>query len=326
MLSVLGLDDAEELAYRRLVAMPSGTAEDLADLLGVELVHATSVLNTLETKGLVARSTAGIERFVASPPAVALGALIVQQQEDLKQAQLEVGPLTESYRGTASERTLNDVIDVVRGSEAVAQRFAQLQRTAKHEVQVLVKADPAVVAPEDNVDEDIAVARGVKYRVAVERGLLQREGFFEGAADSIRKGVQVRVTQTVPLRLVIADRELALVPLRSSVDTHPEAGALLIHPSGLLDSLQSVFDFVWESATQLVVSSGKVTEDDTDRLNDLDAQVLSMLLAGLTDQAIGSQLHLSMRTVQRHVRALMDRARVDTRLQLGHYAARRGWL
>ena len=34
MLDVLGLDEAEERAYRRLIEMPSGTAEDLAGPLG----------------------------------------------------------------------------------------------------------------------------------------------------------------------------------------------------------------------------------------------------------------------------------------------------
>jgi hypothetical protein len=33
-----------------------------------------------------------------------------------------------------------------------------------------------------------------------------------------------------------------------------------------------------------------------------------------------------MRTVQRRVRHLMDVAKVETRMQLGFHAARRGWL
>src|SRR5262245_33715941 len=136
MLDVLGLDEPEELAYRRLIEVPSGTAEDLAAMVGYDAGQAAAVLATLESKGLVARSTTGAGRYVASPPAVALGALIVQRQEDLKRAQLELGALTEKYRGAAGERPGNDVIDVVRGPQAVAQRFAQLQRTAQREVQV----------------------------------------------------------------------------------------------------------------------------------------------------------------------------------------------
>jgi sugar-specific transcriptional regulator TrmB/DNA-binding CsgD family transcriptional regulator len=326
MLDVLGLDEAEERAYRRLIEMASGTAEDLATPLGYDLGRAASILSTLEAKGLVARSTSGPDRFVASPPAIALGALIVERQEELRSAQLELGALAALYRGAAGDRTLNEVVDVVHGPQAVAQRFAQLQRTAQREVQVLVKADIAVVPPEENVDEDVAVARGVLYRVVVERALLERPGMFEGAVDSLKHGVQVRATQSVPIRLVIADREIALVPLVASTDDDAEGGALLVHRSGLFNALQSMFDFVWESASRLVLTADNLGEDDGDRLDEMDAQVLSLLLAGLTDQAIGGQLGLSLRTVQRRVRLLMDRARVDTRLQLGYQASRRGWL
>jgi DNA-binding NarL/FixJ family response regulator len=61
-------------------------------------------------------------------------------------------------------------------------------------------------------------------------------------------------------------------------------------------------------------------------LPELDSRILGLLLAGLTDQAVANQLNLSMRTVQRRVRALMDLVSADTRLQLGFHAARRGWL
>jgi DNA-binding NarL/FixJ family response regulator len=50
------------------------------------------------------------------------------------------------------------------------------------------------------------------------------------------------------------------------------------------------------------------------------------LLAGLTDHAVANQLGLSMRSVQRRIRALMDLVAAETRLQLGFHAARRGWL
>jgi DNA-binding NarL/FixJ family response regulator len=50
------------------------------------------------------------------------------------------------------------------------------------------------------------------------------------------------------------------------------------------------------------------------------------LLAGLTDHAVANQLGLSMRSVQRRIRVLMDLVTAETRLQLGFHAARRGWL
>ena len=57
----------------------------------------------------------------------------------------------------------------------------------------------------------------------------------------------------------------------------------------------------------------------------LDRRILTLMLGGLTDQAVAAQLDISLRTVQRRVRQLEDLAGVRTRMQLGWYAARHDW-
>ncbi len=346
MLDVLGLEAEEERAYRFLVERSPGSAAGVADGTGLDLFDATRVLANLEAKGLVARAPGG--DFVASPPAVALGALMVERQQELRRAEVDLETLNGLYRQAVAERGSGDVIDVVRGPEAVAHRFAQLQRSAQQEIQMFVQAGIAVVSPDDNDDdESVAQARGVAYRVVLERAVLERPGFVAEAGKSVDRGMQLRVAKRVPVRLMIVDRELALVPLAGDGEKRGP-GALLIHTSPLLDALRSHFELVWQASTRLVLPGDETAvaanaaeggparadgaavgdvfdEQAGDTLEPLDATVLSLLLAGLTDQAVGSQLDLSLRTVQRRVRHLMDRAGVDTRLQLGHQAARRGW-
>lgn len=322
MLDVLGLDDAEERAYRHLVQSSPGSVADVAEATGLGLLPVTHALASLADKGLVARAAAG--GYVASPPQVALGALVVQRQQELRRAEMDLESLGGLYHQGVADRGSGDVIDVVSGAQAVAQRFAQLQQAARREVQVMVKTGVAVVSPDDNAEDESATqARGVSYCTLLEREVLERPGFVSQAESSLSGGMQVRVAKTLPIRLMMVDRELALVPL---APTGSDQGALLIHPSPLLDALQSMFDLVWQTAARLVLIGDGVGEADGDALEQTDATVLSLLLAGLTDQAVGKQLDLSMRTVQRRVRHLMDRAGVDTRVQLGHEAARRGWI
>jgi len=342
MLDVLGLAEDEERAYRFLVERSPGSATGVAEGTGLDLYDVTRVLAHLEAKGLVARAPGG--DFVASPPAVALGALMVERQQELRRAEVDLEALNGLYRQAVAERGSGEVIDVVRGPEAVAHRFAQLQRSAKDEIQMFVRAGIVVVSPDDNDDdEDVAQARGVRYRVVLERAVLERPGFVAQAGKSVDRGMQLRVAKALPVRLMIVDRELGLVPL-SGDGERQGPGALLIHSSPLLDALRGHFELVWQAATRLVLpgdgaaaeaaratAGADLSAEDLfdelagDTLEPLDATVLSLLLAGLTDQAVGSQLDLSLRTVQRRVRHLMDRAGVDTRLQLGHEAARRGW-
>jgi DNA-binding NarL/FixJ family response regulator len=61
-------------------------------------------------------------------------------------------------------------------------------------------------------------------------------------------------------------------------------------------------------------------------LNKLDGQLVSLLLTGLTDQAIAAHLGIGLRSVQRRVHDLMERTGAQTRIQLGWHAAHEGWL
>jgi len=327
VLEALGLGEDEERAYQRLVAGTSESAEDLAAALGLEAHAGATVLSDLEAKGLVARSVADPDRFAASPPAVALGAILAERQEALRRAEIQLTALAETYRTGADERALVDVIEVVHGPQAVAQRFLQLQRGARSEVLAFVKASVAVVSPEENVDEDRALERGVTYRLVIEARAFDRAGYFDEVRQLVDAGGACRIRDSVPIRLLVVDRELALLPLAGTDDRG--SGALLVHPSGLLDALVALFELAWDGG-QVFTPTGDSTGDwsdlDDSPLDEVDRQLLTLLFHGLTDQAIGGQLGMSQRTVQRRVRQLMERAGVSSRFQLGHAAAGRQWI
>ncbi|MET8520739.1 hypothetical protein OG801_08100 [Nocardioides sp. NBC_00163] len=326
MLDALGLDNLEETVYRQLVAAPSANLEELAEAADLDAYAVSAVLSALEGKGLVARASAGQDRYVASPPAVALGALLVQRQDELRRAQVEMTELAGLYRGSVARRDVADVVDVVHGTEAIAQRFAQLQYSAKKCIQALQKPQAAVVTREDADEaERAAIERGVRHDIVLERSVFDTPGIYESIDSGLEIGIELRVVPTVPLRAFIVDREIALIPLMNG-EHNTVQDALLLHPSGLLDAIIALFDLIWTSAPKLVATPEGTVETAADRLEPLDTKVLSLLLAGLTDASIGAQLGLSLRTVQRRVRQMMDRAQVDTRLQLGYEAGRRGWL
>jgi len=161
----------------------------------------------------------------------------------------------------------------------------------------------------------------------LERAVLAEPGAHDEAIHSLRSGLELRVVEELPLKLVLADSDLALVPLVTTTDAEP--GAVLLQRSGLVDALDALFESTWQRAYPLGLSSFEddaVPDDGSgERLSLLERQILSLLLAGLSDQAVATQLGLSLRTLQRHLRRLQDAAGVNTRMQLGWYAARNGW-
>ncbi|MEC4019908.1 helix-turn-helix domain-containing protein [Streptomyces sp. H27-D2] len=331
MLNAIGLDEVQESAYRVLVGLGAAEVSDLAHRLTLPEAEAERTLRRLERQGLAAQSSARPGRWVAAPPAVALGALLTQQRHELEQAELAAALLAEEYRAEATEPAVHDLVEVVTGASAVAHRFLQLQLGATEEVCALVTGNPTTVTGVENHAEARAAARGVRYRVVVEREVLSGPGGVEELAAALGRDERVRVVDRVPTKLVIADRTLAMVPLTRRT---AEPAALVVHASGLLESLMGLFEGVWRQALPMRLSAGtgsnggagEVLTEGPEAPDSTDLRVLSLLLAGLTDASVAKQLGLGLRTVQRRVKGLMELAGVTTRLQLGWHAYERGWV
>lgn len=317
MLRGIGLEEDQTRVYRALVARPSATAAELAPEVALPSAQVEAVVGELEALGLVARQGADPGRVVPSPPRVALGALLAEQERRLATARSGLEVLEATYRDGAAGRSAPDVVDLVLGGEAVRQRFAQLQAGARDEVRAFVRADAPFVSADENAEEDRALLRGVRYRIVVERPLVDRPGFLAQAAEVRTRGETVRVAARLPTRLLVVDGELALLPMRRP--SGDREGAILVHPSSLLDLLVDVFESTW-------VQAARLTGGETAAIEPLDRSLLTLLLVGLTDTRIAGQLGVSPRTVQRRVTALMGTARVATRFQLGAEAVRRGWV
>lgn len=323
VLGALGLEDTHEAAYRALVSVGAADVPDLARRLARGERDTEGVLRRLEQHGLAARSSARPGRWVAAPPGVALGALLTRQRHELEKAELAAALLAEEYRAAAAEPAVHDLVEVVTGGAAVAQRLLQLQLGAHDEVCALVTGDPVVVTGVENDAEERAADRSVRHRVVVERSVLDQPSGVTELAAALGRDEQVRVVDRVPAKLVVADRSLALVPLTSHSS---EPAALVVHAGGLLELLSGLFESVWRDALPLRLGASGVTGHGPQEPDGTDLEILSLLLAGLTDASVAKQLDLGLRTVQRRVKHLMELTGVTTRLQLGWHAYERDWV
>ncbi|MFJ6985478.1 MULTISPECIES: helix-turn-helix domain-containing protein [unclassified Streptomyces] len=323
MLGAIGLDETHEAAYRALVSVGAADVPALARRLARGEDATERTLRQLERHGLAAQSSGRPGRWVAAPPGVALGALLTQRRHELEKAELTAALLAEEYRAAAAEPSVHDLVEVVTGAAAVSQRFLQIQLGATREVCALVTGTPVAVTGTENDAEEQAAARGVRYRVVLERAVLDGPHGLTELSAALDRDEEVRVVDRVPTKLVVADRALALVPLTGR---SAEPAALVVHASGLLELLSGLFESVWRTALPLRLGADGVGEEGPDGPDPVDLEVLSLLLAGLTDASVAKQLDLGLRTVQRRVKRLMELTGVTTRLQLGWHAYERGWV
>lgn len=319
MLGAIGLDERQESAYRALVALGAAEIADLAHRLALPEPDTERTLRRLEQQGLAAQSSARTGRWVAAPPGVALAALLTQQRHELEQAELAAALLAQQYRTESDEPAVHDLIEVVTGASAVVRRFVQLRLGATQEVCALVTGRPIAVSGMEND----AAERGVAYRVVVEREVLTMPDGVTELSTALGRDEQVRVVERVPTKLVVADRTLAMVPLTGR---GAEPAAIVVHASGLLESLMGLFEAVWRDAMPLRLGSGGQIVEEVAGPDAIDLEILSLLLAGMTDASVAKQLDLGLRTVQRRVKGLMELTGVTTRLQLGWHAYAKGWV
>ncbi len=325
MLEAAGVTAVEEQVYGALVDSPADTAAAIATGLGLSLDETAVVLASLEAKGLMSRTADRTPRFLATPPDIAIEPLILQRQAELQETRRVVDELLRRYRASRRPREAAELVEVVVGRPAVAQRFQQLQRRAEREVLVLVKP-PFAIPHEANDTELDLLARGVTARAVYERSVLESDGGSAAVARYVAAGEQARVVDELPVKFALIDGSEAFVPLTPD-DPETEPTFMVVHRSGLLAALIALFESLWERAFELSALTARTPGDGRpQRLPPADAQLVSLLLAGLTDKAIAGQLGLSIRTVHRRISALLDRAQVSTRMQLGWHAAQHAWL
>jgi DNA-binding NarL/FixJ family response regulator len=88
-------------------------------------------------------------------------------------------------------------------------------------------------------------------------------------------------------------------------------------------SLASLFEQTWETAVPLGAARERTPEEG---ITPGEQELLKLLASGLTDEAAGKRLGVSLRTVRRQMAGLMERLNATSRFEAGLKAAQRGWL
>jgi len=316
VLEAVGISLADEETYRALLRQPRATTSELAELTSRDLGAVRRSVSRLEQLGLVARVAGRPPRLLPARPDVAVDVLAARRREELTQAQLSARALLADMV-VDEERRPDRLVEVVVGRAAVASRFAQLLQGIEGEL--LVFDRPPYVENAERADDAVRalLRQGIVVRGVYAPESLELPGALAAARDAARAGEQARVHPDVPMKLAIADRKLALLPL--AVDDVADC-ALMIHPCALLDAVRALFELLWQVAVPVFgatapVGSPLAAEHET---------LLTALAAGLKDDAIARQAGLSTRTVRRRIADLTDELQARTRFQAGVLAERRG--
>ena len=324
MLEALGLDKVAESVYRTMLSNRSWGVRELSEHLALSEQAVRTALDRLASLTLVRQSVDNPDELRPVDPKLGLESLLQLQQVQLLRRQQEFAESQAAISGLIADLQTSaprSEIDELRDIDEIQARLETLANRATKECLSFMPG--GAQSP-----ESIEAGRPLN-QTALGRGVAIRTVYLDSVRNDIpthryarwltELGGEVRTVPTLPVRLLIVDREAALVPINPDNGTD---GAVQLTGTGVIAALVALFQQTWANATPF----GEKAMPDQDGLNGQERELLKLLDQGLTDEAASKRLGLSLRTIRRMMADLMDRLDARSRFEAGARAAERGWL
>ncbi|WP_329621951.1 helix-turn-helix transcriptional regulator [Streptomyces sp. NBC_01255] len=165
------------------------------------------------------------------------------------------------------------------------------------------------------------IENGVRVRAMYSERVVSTPEVAELLRRRVEAGVEVRITPAVPMTMIIADAQFAMVPVDPA---EPMAGAVLARGPALVRSYIALYEHCWHTASPY--GDGTTPEQGGDGLSEQQRAALTMLASGMKDEKIARGLGVSLRTVSRMLSELMQEMGATSRFEAGVRAHRLGWV
>ncbi|HKT00658.1 MAG TPA: LuxR C-terminal-related transcriptional regulator [Rugosimonospora sp.] len=319
MFEALGLSGLTESVYLALLDHPDASIDDLSALLDLPTDEIRRRLDELARMSLLQRSRSDSGAFRPIDPKVGLEALAARRAQEIE-ASKAAFELFLAER-SSQPKGIEPPGDVLYGVDTIRARLRDLARSCEWEACSLMPGGAqSVESMEASTALDAeAIDRGVRLRTVYLDSIRGDPATQEYASRLQGLGSEVRTAPTLPLRLLIVDRKVAVVPV--SADNSGTA-AVVVTTDGVVTALLALFNAVWRTAVPL----GTAKPRDEVGLSLRERHVLQLLAEGRTDEMIARRLGVSVRTARRIASDLLDRLGASSRFAAGAKAAMRGWL
>lgn len=322
--SSTGLSEVAALIYRELLERPI-TLKEAASRLGRDEPSALAALTELSGFELAQTSSADHELWQAVAPDAAVARIdrsaktqIATLRDEVEHRRDEVLGLVPVYEAWNRPRTRVGDTQILTGGEVVQDALINLAATATREVLAVhpTMAPLEVLEAGYGLDQDL-LSRGVSYRAVWPHTARRQKEPADYLQKLIIDGAKIRTAAFPPSRMIMIDREVAIIPLPE----HLGAGGALIRDDVMLNYMLNTFEYTWERALEV-----KKADYDTTTVADIESAILQDMSRGHTDEYISRRLGISTRTLRRYVTAMSDGLGAASRFQLAIAAAQSGLL
>lgn len=256
-LQQLGLNAYEARSYLVLVGHPRFKALELAARAHVPRQKIYEVLDSLVEKGFARVVQEKTKLFSAVEPALAIPGYINRKRKSIEQEFTEqsrtaaglIEDLNAAYSEGQGERGTLDFLRIVSEPSQTATQYRRMLAEVGSEYLEFSRPPYAV----DPLDEELvkkACQRGVNCRLLLESGAID-EIHRQRLEDYRAAGVEVRMAESLPMKLAVFDGRQGMIALLDPVITRPTWTSVIFDHAGLGEAMHGLFEERWRRAPSL---------------------------------------------------------------------------
>lgn len=243
----------EARSYLVLVGHPRFKALELAARAHVPRQKIYEVLDSLVEKGFAQVVQEKTKLFSAVEPALAVPAYLSRKHKLLEQeladqsryASTLVEDLSNAYSEGQGERSTLDFLRIINEPAQAAAQYRRMLAEVSSEYLEFWRPPYAV----DRLDEQLvrqALSRGVRCRLLLETGSTGEDQ--RRIAELEQAGMEVRLADSLPMKLALFDCRQGLIALLDPVITRPTWTSVLFDHAGMGEAMRGLFEDHWQRA------------------------------------------------------------------------------
>ncbi len=159
--------------------------------------------------------------------------------------------------------------------------------------------------------------RGARIRTLYQHSARRHAITRKYVAAVTERGAEVRTLDEFFNRIIIIDRQIAVIPAREDLSS-----AMAIRDPSIVAYLADIFERAWERARPFAMT--RETSTMSGIAGEQRAMTIRMLIEGHADPVSAKRLGVSARTYAGYVADLKDEYEADTRFQLGYTMGKLG--
>lgn len=256
-LQQLGLNAYESRSYLVLLGHPKFKALELAARAHVPRQKIYEVLDSLVEKGFAQVVQEKTKLFSAVEPSLAIPGYLGRKRQTLEQefndnrraGSALIDDLKSLYSGGQGGRGTLDFLRIVTEPAQTAAEYRRMLSEVKEEY-LEFSRPPYAVDPLDEKLVKQARASGVNCRLLLEAGSLDEEHRAR-LNDYGAAGVEVRITDALPMKLAVFDGRDGMIALLDPVITRPVWTAVVFQHEGMGAAMKGLFEEHWRGGRKL---------------------------------------------------------------------------